>query len=642
MDRAGIQRNLSAGRTESSGSWDGAADGAAAAAAGGAGDGAAGGGADRPAGRAAGDRAFERSVAFWLRAYPRRWRALRAGEMTAVLADIAGPHAGRLDAAAAWGLLRGGWATRWREHPPLVVYVRYRLLDRRIPEQHREWARDDIDGRWYPVRRVVGALWFFWVYVLLGTVSLPAGLGLLEGAVAFGFMFPERFRSSPRRRHLALRADDRIVPGALVEGLVPRRRLAASGTLEPAALALTVVAVAGLVVTWGRPSMPLTIAVAGCVGLGTVPLVRHRLGRLMGHQAPQPDRALTTRTPRAWAAVAAAVIATPVVLAAALKDTAGLSDLLRALAGPVGVLAVLALPGVVAATGVVRTRRVDAAALSVSDVRIMALLGRLPAVDEAHRGLVPLDAIIAAGGMLAVEGRETTARLLNDRRPRRRLTARGALAAALVVVTGTAAASALAIVIGPTTVRWAGCPPDVDPGAVRCPAFVTAPLGTGRGVLVAVLVVATVLGLAGARLVRRRLARLVPLAPRQPHRVLVDVPEVVWLAVVLGTMAIVWEAGLEVTGTIGVVVSLALGPLALLVLPGLVVARRLVRDLPDAHGLAGSDVLAMAFRGRAPEVDHSERSPGPEPWTMPLGLASESTGIETTIPGTFHPRGLPS
>lgn len=636
MDRAGIQKNPSAGRTESSESRADAAAGAAArAAAGGA------------AAGAPGDQAFDRSVAFWLRSYPRRWRALRAGEMTAVLADIAGPHAGRLDAAAAWGLLRGGWATRWREHPPLVVYVRYRLFGRRIPEQHREWARDDIDGLWFPVRYAVTGSWVLWTVILLNRVSLGVGLGAIVGGVALGFMFPVRTRSSQQRKHLALRADDRIVPGALVEGLVPRRRLDARGTLEAAVLALVVAAVAGLVAAWSRPAMLQAIAVAAGVGLVPVPLLRARLGRLIGHRLQQADRALIWRSPRDWAVIAVGsvvVIGGAVVFASALGPI-GLSRMLRDLAGPVGVLGMLgalALPGVAAATGVVRHRRVDAAGLSVSDVRIMALLGRPPAVDEARRGLVPLDAIIAAGGMLGVEAREGEARLLNDRRPRRRLAARGALAAALVVVTGAAAAATLAVAIGPTTLHRAACESTVEPGAVRCPLFFTAPIGSGRAALVAVLVVAALLGLAGALLVCRRLARLIPLAPRQPHRVLVEVPEVAWLAVVLGTMAMVGEAALEVTGVIGVVVSVALGPLALVVLPGLVAARRLVRALPDAQGLAGSDGLAMALRGRAPEVDQPRRSSEPAPWAVPLGLASESAEIGTTLPDTFRPRGLPS
>jgi hypothetical protein len=128
MDRTGIQKNPSSGHAESSGSRDGAAVGAAV------------------------DPRFDRSVAFWLRAYPRRWRVQRAGEMTAVLADIAGPRARRLDAAAAWGLLRGGWATRWREHPPLDGWLEYRLLARPLPPQHWCWTRDDIEAFWYPLR----------------------------------------------------------------------------------------------------------------------------------------------------------------------------------------------------------------------------------------------------------------------------------------------------------------------------------------------------------------------------------------------------------------------------------------------------------------------------------------------------------
>ncbi|MGV8978980.1 MAG: hypothetical protein ACOH17_13150 [Cellulomonas sp.] len=78
---------------------------------------------------------FERSVAFWLRAYPRRWRQVRAAEVTAVLADLAGPAARRLDGRTALGLVRGGWATRWREHPPPLLWWRYRVLRRRLPRR---------------------------------------------------------------------------------------------------------------------------------------------------------------------------------------------------------------------------------------------------------------------------------------------------------------------------------------------------------------------------------------------------------------------------------------------------------------------------------------------------------------------------
>ena len=67
---------------------------------------------------------LERSVVFWLRVYPLRWRAARSAEVAAVLADLASPAPRRLHARAAIGLVRGGWATRWREHPPLGAYLR--------------------------------------------------------------------------------------------------------------------------------------------------------------------------------------------------------------------------------------------------------------------------------------------------------------------------------------------------------------------------------------------------------------------------------------------------------------------------------------------------------------------------------------
>ena len=89
---------------------------------------------------------FERSVEFWLRAYPLRWRAARSAEVAAVLADLAGPAPHRLDARAALGLVRGGWATRWREHPPLGAYLRYRLVNWRLPAQFDGWVRDERAG----------------------------------------------------------------------------------------------------------------------------------------------------------------------------------------------------------------------------------------------------------------------------------------------------------------------------------------------------------------------------------------------------------------------------------------------------------------------------------------------------------------
>ena len=89
-------------------------------------------------------RSLDRSAAFWLRAYPPSWRAQRADEVTAVLVDLAPDGARRLDARTALGLLRGGVATRWRQTPPLRVYLPYRMLDLRVPARYRDWVQQDI------------------------------------------------------------------------------------------------------------------------------------------------------------------------------------------------------------------------------------------------------------------------------------------------------------------------------------------------------------------------------------------------------------------------------------------------------------------------------------------------------------------
>ena len=107
-----------------------------------------------------------RSARFWLRAYPRRWRAARGEEVLGLLADLAGPGDGRVDARTAVNLVRSGWATRWREHPPLGPWLLYRILDRRMPG-HLGWVRDDIAGRWLPLRANLGVAAVFLVVTMI-------------------------------------------------------------------------------------------------------------------------------------------------------------------------------------------------------------------------------------------------------------------------------------------------------------------------------------------------------------------------------------------------------------------------------------------------------------------------------------------
>ena len=161
---------------------------------------------------------FSRSVRLWLRAYPVRWRAARGEELLGVLRDLAGPDATRLTLREGLGLVRAGWATRWRSGPPLLTRLTYHLFERRIPAAYRQWARDDIDGRWYSMR---AGLWSSALPVPIVTMlaTLILGQGALPWIWSVAFvivscatdMIPRTARHRREqavRRHLAARPGD--------------------------------------------------------------------------------------------------------------------------------------------------------------------------------------------------------------------------------------------------------------------------------------------------------------------------------------------------------------------------------------------------------------------------------------------------
>ncbi|WP_456785788.1 hypothetical protein [Cellulomonas sp. P5_C5] len=126
-------------------------------------------------------RGLDRSAAFWLRAYPRRWRAQSAAEVAEVLSDVAPAGATRLDVRAAAGLVRAGWSTRWRQRPPLGAFLRYRLRGRRPPRAYDGWLRDDLEGALYPWRAAL------LLTAVVGSPFVAAGILLgwpLTGVVA--------------------------------------------------------------------------------------------------------------------------------------------------------------------------------------------------------------------------------------------------------------------------------------------------------------------------------------------------------------------------------------------------------------------------------------------------------------------------
>ena len=100
-----------------------------------------------------------------------------------------------------------------------------------------------------------------------------------------------------------------------------------------------------------------------------------------------------------------------------------------------------------------------------------------------------------------------------------------------------------------------------------------------------------------------------------------------WALVIV---ALVW---LEVSGQIVLGLSVVLGTVALLLLPGALVAL-LVTRCADAHDLAGRDVWRIATRGRVPRVDQPVRGLRPEPGPAPGSVLIQPPGPTDPPPAT--------
>jgi hypothetical protein len=363
------------------------------------------------------------SVELWMRAYPCRWREARGQELVDVVVDLAGPGARRLDARSAFDLVRGGWATRWREHPPLRTWLLYRLFGRRIPVAYRSWALDDIDGFWYPLRRN-------WpVYLALPPILVagqPAGYGGMPVfvyviwalvAVSSLFLWPEANRSRDRLKHVAPRPGERLDEGTFVECDVPRERLTARSTLTWAVLLLGITGAGSVVCAMFAPKAILLIPTRGAdaswdivvgpvggrwvaavailmVALGAgvrgAAVARRRLDRLLGELPDQPDRVLRA----IYAPVKAKVLfLATIIVALTWLEVSGI--LVLGLSQVLGTVALLLLPGALVAIEV--TRRADAPDLAGSDVWRMATRGRLPSVDQPVRTLRPTSGPVPDG-----------------------------------------------------------------------------------------------------------------------------------------------------------------------------------------------------------------------------------------------------
>jgi len=383
------------------------------------------------------DERIIRNIELWMRAYPRRWREARGEELLGLVVDLAGPGARRLDARSAFDLVRGGWASRWREHPLVHTWLLYRVLDRRIPAAYRSWALDDIDGFWYPMRRFLGNAWPIFLIGLSTSSSrgfgeIPAWSFVMVALMVVSSMFitPEWHRSQARLKHVAPKFGEVPVEGALVAWGVPRQRVTARSGLIWAVLVVGSIGAASVVAALLAPKVLLTVfklnspdmggqgfgwdsvvapmgghrvvavailLVALGVGVLGAVAVRRRLVRLLGQRLDQPYRVLRPVTTSGKAGV---LFSAMVMVGLTWLEVSG--HIVIGLSVVLGTVALLLLPG--ALVTLLVTRHADADELAGRDVWWIATRGRLPRIDQPACGLRPQPGPVPEGVLVQAPG----------------------------------------------------------------------------------------------------------------------------------------------------------------------------------------------------------------------------------------------
>ncbi|GEL97931.1 hypothetical protein [Cellulomonas terrae] len=357
-------------------------------------------------------RSLDRSAAFWLRAYTPAWRARRADEVTAVLVDLAPDGARSLDLRTVLGLLRGGVATRWRQTPPLRVYLPYRLLDVRVPPQYREWVRQDIASPGALRRNLTGRLWLFvlplWNALASDTRGDTLAMWTVLTIALTATLLCVRPGSVVRRRLQRHARTSPPVVGSWVWVRTSRARVAAEPGAQALVLLLTVGAVAWSTAAVLAPTRlgsvpcdaagalacselvvvprdhtalitaPLTAALLAGVGLAVA--VRRRLARHLADRPEQPARQLVGLAPHAGPGLALWV---GLILAGATAEATGTWALsLSALAAPA---CLLLLPTAAVLWLLARTTP----GCAFVDLRHVAWTGRPVEVDRYDTDLIP-------------------------------------------------------------------------------------------------------------------------------------------------------------------------------------------------------------------------------------------------------------
>lgn len=134
---------------------------------------------------------YEDRCRLLVRSYPPRYRRGREEELLATMLDCAEPGRSAPSLRESADIIRGGLATRLRTHPPLLRWLAYRLYDKPLPRAHREFARDDIMGRFYPWRRLLGyQLQLYGFLAVFSVVSQYASDASIRNAFPPSYLLP--------------------------------------------------------------------------------------------------------------------------------------------------------------------------------------------------------------------------------------------------------------------------------------------------------------------------------------------------------------------------------------------------------------------------------------------------------------------
>ncbi|MEW9527501.1 hypothetical protein [Microbispora sp. NPDC049125] len=166
----------------------------------------------RPRGSAGADAEtrYARAARRLMLAYPPRYREYRGDELLATLLDLAEPGQTRPPLRDCLDVVRGGLALRLREHPRPGPWLRYRVLNQRLPYEYRWWARDRLLAKRPRARfTVMFVLWWGpWMALLLpaeGPVRWTLSVGVMAVCYVVGWVTNRRRRI----RMLAMHEFDR-------------------------------------------------------------------------------------------------------------------------------------------------------------------------------------------------------------------------------------------------------------------------------------------------------------------------------------------------------------------------------------------------------------------------------------------------